>query len=84
MTKIINLINIGPKTEVWLREIGIETEDDLRKRGVIPAYIELKARNPQTINLMMLWAMQGALMGLNCLHLPEEIKQSLKDELNQT
>ncbi|WP_417832816.1 TfoX/Sxy family protein [Terasakiella sp.] len=83
MPKIIDLINMGPKTEIWLHEIGIETEADLRERGVIQAYIELKARNPHTINLMMLWAMQGALMGINCLHLPDEIKQSLKDELNQ-
>ncbi len=48
MPKIIDLINMGPKTEIWLHEIGIETEADLRERGVIQAYIELKARNPHT------------------------------------
>ena len=78
---IQELKNLGPKTALWLADIGIHTEADLRARGIIPAYIELKARNPHVVNLMMLWAMQGALMDLNCLRLPDEIKQKLKQEL---
>ncbi len=81
MKPVAELMNLGEKTSVWLQEIGIETEADLRAMGVIDAYIQLKARNPHKVNLMMLWAMQGALMGINCLHLPDEIKQELKQEL---
>jgi hypothetical protein len=76
-------MNMGPKTEKWLSDIGIHTDDDLREFGLIEAYCELKARDPQKVNLMMLWAMQGALMGVNCLHLPDEIKTKLKKELDQ-
>ena len=80
--KIIELMNMGPKTEKWLADIDIHTEDDLRDMGVIEAYLKLKARDPLKVNLMMLWAMQGALMGLNCLYLPEEIKEELKQQLD--
>ncbi len=78
---IAELKNMGPKTSLWLAEIGIHTERDLRQRGIIDAYIEVKARNPRIVNLMMLWALQGALMDINCLHLPDEIKAALKQEL---
>jgi len=81
MTQISDLMNMGPKTQKWLHDINIYSEEDLRRVGVVMAYCQLKARDPQKINLMMLWAMQGALMGINCIHLPQEIKDSLKEEL---
>ena len=78
---ISEMKNLGPKTSLWLAEIDIHSERDLRSRGIIDAYIELKGRNPRGVNLMMLWAMQGALMDINCLYLPDEIKTALKQEL---
>jgi len=83
MTKIRDLMNMGPKTEQWLAAIGIHTEDDLRNVGVIKAYCQLKAHDPMKINLIMLWAMQGALMGINLNNLPKEIKEDLKKQLEE-
>nr|WP_321443930.1 TfoX/Sxy family protein [uncultured Cohaesibacter sp.] len=78
---IAEMKNMGPKSSLWLAEIGIHTESDLRQRGIIDAYIAVKGNNPRTVNLMMLWALQGALMDINCLHLPDEIKAALKQDL---
>jgi DNA transformation protein and related proteins len=81
MTSLRELINLGPKSSKWLEDIGIKTEDDLRRVGVIEAYCQLKARDPQKVNLMMLWAMQSALLGISYRDLPAEIKESLKEDL---
>ena len=81
MTVIPDLMNMGPKTTQWLKEIGIERENDLRDVGVIEAYIKVKANHPRRVNLMFLYALQGALMNMNCLHMPEEIKKDLQNQL---
>ena len=81
MVQISSLMNMGPKTQKWLHDINIHTEEDLHRVGVVTAYCQLKVRDPQKVNLRMLWAMQGALMGINLIHLPQEIKDSLKEEL---
>ena len=78
---VAEMKNLGQKTARWLADIDIHTEADLRERGIIEAYLELKARDPRKVNLMMLWALQGALMDINCLYLPDEIKDALKVEL---
>lgn len=76
------MINLGPQSVTWLKELGIHTEEDLRKRDILDIYLEIKARNPRKATLMMLWALQGALLDINCLYLPNEIKEQLKQELS--
>ncbi len=72
------LINIGPKVAGGLREIGVQDEHALRKLGAVEAFQKLRYTQKHWDNLMLLYALQGALLDLNCNHLPEEIKGSLK------
>lgn len=78
---IIEMKNLGPRSSEWLAEIDIRTEADLRERGVINTYLALRAHKPRANNLMMLWALQGAVDDINCLHLPDDIKEHLKEML---
>ena len=51
--------NVGPKSAAWLRQIGIRTEEDLRKFGAVEAYRRVKlAGFKPTLNL--LYSMAGA------------------------
>ncbi|SNZ08997.1 TfoX C-terminal domain-containing protein [Cohaesibacter gelatinilyticus] len=75
------MMNLGPQSQKWLKELEIHTEEDLRKHDILDVYLELKARHPQKTTLMMLWALQGALLDMNCIYLPAEIKDQLKKEL---
>lgn len=75
------MINLGPQSVTWLKELGIHTEEDLRKRDILEVYLEIKAQHPEKATLMMLWALQGALLDINCLYLPAEIKDQLRQEL---
>ncbi len=78
---ISEMINLGPQSVAWLNELGIQDEEDLRKHDILDVYLEIKARHPRKATLMMLWALQGALLDINCLYLPNEIKDQLKKEL---
>ncbi|MCB1611435.1 MAG: TfoX/Sxy family DNA transformation protein, partial [Xanthomonadales bacterium] len=45
--------NVGPKSAAWLRQIGIRTEEDLRKFGAVEAYRRVKlAGFKPTLNLL--------------------------------
>ena len=54
MARISSLRNLGPKTEEMLREVGIETADDLRQTGAAMAYKILQHRHPSGVNLLFL------------------------------
>jgi DNA transformation protein and related proteins len=58
--RIRDLRNLGPKTESMLAEIGIRTADQLRVRGAVQAYVDLK-RAGVTNSMNSLWALAGAL-----------------------
>ena len=73
--------NLGPKTTAWLHDIGIETEDDLRRAGSVEAYRRLKARFPDQVTLNALWGLESALLGIHWQALPAEIKEILLREL---
>jgi DNA transformation protein len=58
--RIRDLRNLGTKTEEWLAVIGVYTADELRRRGAVAAFGELK-RAGVTSSLNTLWALAGAL-----------------------
>ena len=74
------LRNIGPTSSRWLVAIGIHTLDDLRQVGVVNAYNLVKAHG-YNATLNLLWALQGALMGVHWSKVPERVKQQLKARL---
>jgi hypothetical protein len=58
--RIRDLRNLGAKSEQMLSEIGIYTADELRRRGALEAFYQLK-RAGITSSLNTLWALAGAL-----------------------
>ncbi|MCB1602625.1 MAG: TfoX/Sxy family protein [Lysobacterales bacterium] len=68
--------NVGPKSAAWLRQIGIRTEEDLRKFGAVEAYRRVKlAGFKPTLNL--LYSMAGAEDDCHWTQLSEERKAAL-------
>ena len=68
--------NVGPKSAAWLRQIGIRTEEDLRKLGAVEAYRRVKVAGfKPTLNL--LYSMAGAEDDCHWTALSEERKASL-------
>ena len=74
------LRNIGAKTVAKLAGIGITSPVQLEELGAAEAYRRLRAQRP--VNIAMLWALQGALLGLAWYDLPTDIKQALLEELD--
>ena len=74
---IEKLKNIGPKSAKWLREAGFETLADLEKAGPVLTYKILQHR-VKGINLLMLYAIYGALHDKHWNSLSPEEKETLK------
>ncbi len=75
---VSKLMNLGSKSAQALDSIGVCSEDDLRKLGVVDAYRRLKHANPKGVSLNMLYAMQGALMNIHWNQVSDEIKEDLR------
>lgn len=78
---VITLRNIGPKTSKWLEAAEIRTVGDLRRVGAVEAFLRVQASQPHNKtarNLMFLYALWGALNDFDCLYLPSDIKEMLK------
>jgi DNA transformation protein len=73
--------NMGPKSSVWLREIGIDTLEDLEAIGAVEAYRRLKAARPTEVTLNALWGMQAALLNIHWNMLTPEMKAELKAQV---
>lgn len=68
--------NVGPKSAAWLRQVGIRTEEDLRKIGAVEAYRRVKiAGFKPTLNL--LYSMAGAEDDCHWTQLGEDRKAAL-------
>jgi hypothetical protein len=70
--------NLGPQSRAWLAEIGIETEAELREIGAVEAYLRLRFALGRKVSLVMLYAMEAALLGIDWRHLPDETRAALR------
>lgn len=70
--------NIGKVAAERLREIGIETPDQLRAVGSKEALLRLRERDSGAC-LSMLCGLEGAIQGVRWHDLPEEKKRELKE-----
>lgn len=66
-----------------MREIGINSPDELRQIGAVEAFLRMRLISPHWNNKMLLYALYGALHDTNCMHLPDEVKLRLIEELNE-
>ncbi|MEM6326876.1 MAG: TfoX/Sxy family protein [Bacteroidota bacterium] len=74
------LPNLGPTSASMIREVGIETADDLREAGAVLAYKILQHRfGRQRVNALFLFAMEGALIGRHYNDFSPEEKAALRE-----
>ncbi|MGL4305386.1 MAG: TfoX/Sxy family DNA transformation protein [Mycobacteriaceae bacterium] len=73
--KIDQMRNLGPASAAMLGTIGVYSAEDLDNLGSVEAYVRMKKFVTQGISLIMLWAMEAALLDMDWRLLPEEIKQ---------
>jgi DNA transformation protein len=72
--------NLGKTSAQWLHAAGIHNEADLRRLGAIDAYRAVKTRGFRT-SKVLLYAIEGALLGKYWCELPREVRASLNDQL---
>lgn len=71
------LENLGPASMRWLADVGVRTRADLEARGSVAVYLAVKARG-HAASLNLLYALEGALLGLRWDRLPPAVKENLK------
>jgi predicted flap endonuclease-1-like 5' DNA nuclease len=75
------LLNIGPKSSAWLRQVGVRTFDDLAKHGAVGAFWKVKKAGFKP-SLNLLYALAGAVKGCHWTALSAEEKTALVTEAN--
>lgn len=73
--------NVGPKSKHWLASVGVHTLDDVVNLGVVETYKRVKAAYPEKVSLNLLYGLQAALLDLPWNELPPDIKQELKQQV---
>ena len=75
------LANLGPASIRMLNDVGIQSEQDLRTRGAVAAYVAIKASGANA-SLNLLWALEGALTGRHWRVVAREDRTSLLMQLD--
>jgi hypothetical protein len=70
------LLNIGPKSEAWLRQVGVRTLDDLKQHGALGTFLKVKRAGFKP-SLNLLYALAGAELGCHWTALTPEHKNEL-------
>ncbi|MCL1798301.1 MAG: TfoX/Sxy family protein [Eggerthellaceae bacterium] len=78
MAELGSLRNIGKEIGRKLESVGISTAEGLREVGSREAFLRLKLHYPN-VCLVHLYALEGAVAGVEYRQLPEEVKRGLKD-----
>ncbi len=81
-SQIASLKNLGPKSAERIVAVGIVEPDQLRQLGAAEVFHRVEANFPNNTSLNLLWALQGAIMELDWRAIPDEIKQSLIEQIN--
>ena len=76
---LLELKNLGAATVNILHAIGIHTESELREVGSVQAYTRIKARGIH-VSKVMLYALEGALLGIHWNDLEPTLKSSLLEQ----
>lgn len=78
-TDLAALLNLGPKTAAWLDAAGIHTRAQVAELGPIGVCRRL-LESGRPVNVLMAYAVEGALSGTHWNDLPAETKQGLRAE----
>jgi len=73
------LKNLGNTSINWLRAVGINSHEDLRKVGPVEAYTKIKTRGFR-VSKVLLYALYGALVDTHWNELEPHLKTRLLNE----
>jgi DNA transformation protein and related proteins len=76
MAAISDLPNLGPKSQKMLERAGLVSFDQLRALGSVAAFVRVKRAGGKP-SLNLLWALEGALSGLEWQVVAREHRISL-------
>ncbi len=79
--KLLKLKNIGNTSALWLQSIGILNYEQLQNIGAVEAYVKIQERGIKT-SVVLLYALQGALIDTHWNELTEEQKQWLRQQVD--
>jgi DNA transformation protein len=75
------LLNIGPKSAAWLRQVGVRSMDDLVALGALGVFLKVKRAGFKP-SLNLLYALAGAQRGCHWTALSAEEKSALVGEVS--
>lgn len=81
-TDLIELKNLGKTSVQWLNAVGIRTLEQLHEVGSVAAYRKVRDRGFK-VSKVLLYAMEGALIGKHWNDLDDEYKQRLLKEVDE-
>jgi len=76
------LPNLGPRSAAWLAEIGIARKSQLVEIGSVGAWRLLREAGFR-VSLVLIYAIEAALLDLHWSALPLELRESLKRQARE-
>lgn len=70
------LMNVGPKSAAWLRQVGIRSRADLVEHGAVGAFVKIKRAGFRP-SLNLLYALEGAVLECHWQQVSEERRGEL-------
>ncbi|HHV72530.1 MAG TPA: TfoX/Sxy family protein [Clostridia bacterium] len=77
MTKLSDMPNIGKQLEKQLKEVGVETSEQLIELGSKETFLRLRSTDSSAC-LNRLYALEGAIRNIRWHYLSQDIKDELK------
>ena len=78
MSELTSMMNIGKEMAKKLTTVGIDSSEKLIEVGAKQAFLKLKQQYPQ-VCLVHLYALKGAIHGVEFNSLSEDTKKELKE-----
>ncbi|HZG56244.1 TfoX/Sxy family protein [Paenibacillus sp.] len=75
--RIRNMGDVGAR---WLASVGITTLEELAAVGSVEAYWRIREKH-DGVNIVALYAMEGALLDMHWNELPPEVKDALHEQV---
>lgn len=76
MSTAPKLLNVGPKSAAWLRQIGIRSREQLVDAGALGAFVRIKRAGFRP-GLNLLYALEGAILDCHWREVPEARRSEL-------
>jgi DNA transformation protein and related proteins len=76
MTGTEKMLNVGPKSAAWLRQVGVRTQAELESLGSVATFMKVKRAGFRP-SLNLLYALEGALLGCHWQQLPDARRSEL-------